>query len=120
MTDYEAVATLLDSAADKLEIGWTRHASARDVHNTEVDVADKSACKWCVGGALLAAGAWNPGLSDVTAMAFDLLLEVIGAGAEAHSTVSYWNDYDCPGQATAVAMVRRAAARARTLAKEAE
>lgn len=43
---------LLASARELVRLGWTRGASARDVSGKQVNLRSKSACKFCMSGAL--------------------------------------------------------------------
>jgi hypothetical protein len=54
--------TLIQRAREKLADPkhWTKHTSARDLHNLPVDYTDPDACRFCIIGAL-AASTGKPG-----------------------------------------------------------
>jgi hypothetical protein len=43
---------IIEGARTRIELGWTRGVSAREVGGREIDPLDPRACRWCASGAV--------------------------------------------------------------------
>ena len=112
MVNHKAVAAVLQRAADLVDIGWTQHASARDIAGCAVASNSPDACAFCALGAIKLAGEKHS--LHIQNAKQQLRRYLIAQGVEKLFNENYfslvtWNDHD--GQtAEQVAAALRAAA----------
>lgn len=102
--DREAVAAVLERAADRIERpgAWTQGAYARDAGGDSVEANSTSATCWCADGAL------NVETGDYDILLYASALSALGGSVPLNCVVA-WNDRPTQTAANVAATMRKAA-----------